>query len=118
MIFNSLNINVDSVEFEYVIKGNLEVVNVSRPDGVSYSQWEEFWNRLDDVVFEGLQAEVEELEARVKDNSVVDYQNGYDDGVSETERELDREISSLESEIESLRDELSELKFRMEGLEK
>jgi predicted nuclease with TOPRIM domain len=118
MIFNSLNINVDSVEFEYVTKGNLEVITVGRPDGVSYSQWEEVWSRLDGSVLDDLQNEVDELEKRVKSNSDTDYQNGYDDGVAETERALEKEISSLESENERLKDELSELKFRMEGLEK
>lgn len=62
-MFNRVDVQIDSVEFESVVGGFLELVNVSRPDGVSVSQWYSYWERFIEV-----------------DIDTPDYKRGYKDG--------------------------------------
>lgn len=108
-MFNSLHINVDSVEFEYVTKGNLEVINVARPDGVSYSQWEGFWSNIDQNGVDTYEEEIVSLQDKIET---------LEDTVDELRKELDAkdyEISGLEKEIERLESEIEDIHRQLDG---
>jgi len=52
-MFNSINIGVSDIEFEYILNGTTRVTTVFRSDGVSYSQWSGLWEGLKEFAESG-----------------------------------------------------------------
>ncbi len=100
-MFNSINIGIDGVEFEYIEGGRLYCVNVGKPDGVSYSQWEGAWLGFKELAESGFPTLRDYVERQV-DTSEVE---NLEDTIDELRQELDAknsEIAGLEEEIERL----------------
>jgi chromosome segregation ATPase len=126
-MYNAININPDSVEFEATVGGYNQIVNLERPDGVSYSQWSGLWSGFKELhdSRKDFHSYLEEIEERISEENgrgaEVDYNNGYEAGSEEVQRELDAaqdEIADLKQEIKDLEAELREVNYRLESLEK
>lgn len=88
-MFNHIHVNIDSVEFEYVTKGNLENISIARPDGIGYSQWSGVWNAFVEFL-ESRQRQVDTSEIEALEDEIYD---------------LRKEIGDKNSLIESLEEE-------------
>lgn len=111
-MFNHVHVNINSVEFEYVTKGNLENISIARPDGVGYSQWSSVWDGFVEFI-ESRQPTLYDYVERQIDASEIE---SLEDQISE----LQEEVESLESDISALEIEIEELEaevFRLNGEE-
>lgn len=118
-MYNAININPDSVEFEATVGGYNQIVNLERPDGVSYSQWSGVWSGFKELhdSRKDFHSYLEEIEERVAEengrSAEVDYNNGYEAGSEEVQRELD----AAEDEIYDLKEENRVLQKDLESAE-
>jgi len=114
-MFNQMHVNVDDVQFEYSRNGHFITSTVHRPDGVSYSQWTEFWafeDQQDEI--ERLENELNDLEKKHEAETVV-----LKDEIADLKVELEKaenEIDNLEEEIDSLERENDKLEKRIAEL--
>ena len=106
-MFNSINIGIDGVEFEYIEGGRLYCVNVGIPDGVSYSQWSGMWESAKEVFDSG-----KDLWTLVDERVDVSELGGLEDRVNE----LENEVSGLESEISQLESALDDAETDIDDL--
>jgi len=106
-MFNSINIGIDGVEFEYIEGGRLYCVNVGRPDSVSYSQWSAMWESAKEVFDSG-----KELWTLIDERVDVSELQNLEDTIDELRDELDAknsEIAGLENEITKLELEIEDI---------
>lgn len=130
-MYNAININPDSVEFEATVGGYNQIVNLERPDGVSYSQWSGVWagfkelhdsrqyslddyveGRVDTSEIESLEDRIDELKGELKNTEAE-----RDDEETRADR-LQDALDDAAQEIKELEAELREVNYRLESLEK
>lgn len=129
-MYNAININPDSVEFEATVGGYNQIVNLERPDGVSYSQWSGVWSgfkelhdsrqySLDDYVERQVDtSEIESLEDRIDElkGELKNAENDRDDAEAEVSR-IQYSLDDCVREKEVLEAELREVNARLSVLE-
>jgi len=116
MIFNSIWINVDSVEFQYILQGQTEYAEVFRPDGISYSQWSNFWESVID-----LHDSEKDLQTLIDESVDVSELEDLEEQITDLKLEIgdrDSQIAGLEKDIGRLEDEVDELRNEIKSLEK
>lgn len=123
-MFNRVDVQIDSVEFESVVGGYNQIVNLERPDGVSYSQWSGVWTGFKEL-HDSRQYSLGDYVERQVDTSEIE---SLEDQISELQKQVEslegdlarseREADDLQAEIDNLEKELREVNYRLESLEK
>lgn len=118
-IFDTFDVDLDSVSFQYTASRVKEHVFVDRPDGIGVTQWTDFWESVKEL-YDGepspneaeLLETVKELEGQVSslENDVSELENDNDD--------LRSEVQNLALANEILVEENDRLEERIAELEK
>lgn len=137
-MYNAININPDSVEFEATVGGYNQIVNLERPDGVSYSQWSGVWSGFKEL-HDSRQYSLDDYVERQVDTSAITALEDENDDLKEEVRVLQADLDAAEIKIASLEDdktylenelniadkenealeaELRQVNYRLESLEK
>lgn len=137
-MYNAININPDSVEFEATVGGYNQIVNLERPDGVSYSQWSGVWAGFKEL-HDSRQYSLDDYVERQVDTSAITALEDENDDLKEEVRVLQANLDAAEIKIASLEDdktylenelniddkenesleaELRQVNYRLESLEK
>ncbi len=142
-IFDTFDVDYNSVSFRYTASGVKEHVFVDKPDGIGVTQWTDFWECVKELYDDGRSLEeildetesdelaelrksndeLEDLNDALRsevrklelDNDNLDYSNK---ALIEENQKLQQSIWGLKAENDSLEYDVAELKARIAELEK
>lgn len=116
-MYNAININPDSVEFEATVGGYNQIVNLERPDGVSYSQWSGVWSGFKEL-HDSRQYSLDDYVERQVDTSAITALEDENDDLKEEVRVIQADLDAAEIKIASLEDDKSYLENELNVAEK
>ena len=121
-IFDTFDVDYNSVSFRYTASGIKELVFVDKPDGIGVTQWMDFWEGVKVFYESGKSIDdlIEEAQAPEIDNLKCDIESLQDDLDEQNEENirLQDKVENLEIELDDAKSELEELRYGFESLDK
>lgn len=105
-IFESFDIDHDSVSFRYTASRVKEHVFIDKPDGICVTQWTEFWDGVRELYDDG--RDLSSILAEAESDELHELRKAND--------ELENDVSDLESTVKDLEDEVADLTKENEDL--